>query len=168
MKFFDVTIKATVTKTYTVQADDSDAAVEIAAADFSVLADGAEEHYEEEVLDIIELKRKKQMARFIFDSNNDEYVLRDEWGIDDVRNVIDTENIEEAEHFTNGDCLNVLRLVADGHDANVGVNWRVVSSAIDYYLESMTDGKPLTVKGVPLLYGDTLGVECSQSSDETN
>ena len=103
------------------------------------------------------------MARFIFDSNNDEYVLRDEWSIDDVRNVIETENIDEAEHFTDGDCLNVLRLVADGHDANVGVNWRVVSSAVDYYLESMTDGKPLTVKGVPLLYGDTLGVECDQS-----
>ena len=58
MKFFDVTIKATVIKTYTVQADDSDAAVEIAVADFSVLADDAEEHYEQEVLDIIELKRE--------------------------------------------------------------------------------------------------------------
>ena len=59
MKFFEVTIKATVIKTYTVQADDSDAAVEIAVADFSVLADDAEEHYEQEVLDIIELKQEK-------------------------------------------------------------------------------------------------------------
>ena len=58
MKFFDVTIKATVIKTYTVQADDSDSAVQIAVDGFSVLLDDAEEHYEQEVLDIIELKRE--------------------------------------------------------------------------------------------------------------
>jgi hypothetical protein len=59
MNFFDVTIKATVIKTYTVQADDSDEAVEIAVAEFSVLADDADEHYEQEVLDIIELEKEQ-------------------------------------------------------------------------------------------------------------
>ena len=56
MNFFEVTIKATVTKTYTVQADDSDSAMQIAFEGFSVLADDAEEHYTQEVLDIIQLK----------------------------------------------------------------------------------------------------------------
>jgi hypothetical protein len=59
MNFFDVTIKATVTKTYTVQADDSDSAVEIAVAGFSVLADDAEEHYEQDVVSTTQLKGKK-------------------------------------------------------------------------------------------------------------
>lgn len=59
MNFFDVTIKATVTKTYTVQADNSDSAVEIAVAGFSVLADDAEEHYEQDVVSTTQLKGKK-------------------------------------------------------------------------------------------------------------
>lgn len=58
MNFYEVTIKATVTKSYTVQADDSDSAVQIAVDGFSVLADDAEEYYTQEVLDIIELKGK--------------------------------------------------------------------------------------------------------------
>ena len=56
MKFFDITIRAMVTKTYRVNADDSDSAIEIATESFSVLADDADEHYTQEVLDIIELK----------------------------------------------------------------------------------------------------------------
>ena len=56
MKFFDVTIKATVTKTYTVQADDSDSAVQIAVDGFSVLSDDADEHYTQDVLDVEQLK----------------------------------------------------------------------------------------------------------------
>ena len=56
MKFFDVTIKATVIKTYTVQADDSGSAVQIAVDGFSVLSDDADEHYTQDVLDIEQLK----------------------------------------------------------------------------------------------------------------
>lgn len=59
MNFFDVTIKATVTKTYTVQADDLDSAVDIAVDGFSVLADDAEERYEQELVSAIQLKGKQ-------------------------------------------------------------------------------------------------------------
>jgi hypothetical protein len=58
VNFFDVTIKATVTKTYTVQADNADAATQIAVDGFSVLADDAEEDYEQYVVSTTQLKEK--------------------------------------------------------------------------------------------------------------
>ena len=58
MTDFEITIRATVTKTYTVQASDSDDAVQTAVEMFSVLNDGTDEHYQQEVLDITELKGK--------------------------------------------------------------------------------------------------------------
>jgi hypothetical protein len=55
MKNFEVTIKAVITKTYNVQADDVDTAYELAHEKFSVLSDDTPEHYEQETVDIKEI-----------------------------------------------------------------------------------------------------------------
>jgi hypothetical protein len=59
MKNYDVTIKATITKTYSVQADDVDTAYELAHEKFSVLNDDTPEHYEQETVNIKEEKKCK-------------------------------------------------------------------------------------------------------------
>jgi hypothetical protein len=54
MKTYRVTIRATVTKTVTVEAENEDDAYVAAHEDFSVLCDGEDERYEEETLSIEE------------------------------------------------------------------------------------------------------------------
>ena len=57
MKNFKVTIKAIVTKTYQVEADNVETAYELAHEKFSVLNDDTPEHYEQETVDIKEEKK---------------------------------------------------------------------------------------------------------------
>jgi hypothetical protein len=68
------------------------------------------------------------MARMI--KENDQWILRDDWSIDDVRNVIECNEIEDAENFTDEDCVRVLQIAADRFDANIGINWDVIDGAI--------------------------------------
>jgi len=68
------------------------------------------------------------MARMI--KENDQWILRDDWSIDDVRNVIECNEIEDAENFTDEDCVRVLQVAADLFDANIGINWDVIDGAI--------------------------------------
>lgn len=49
---YEVTIEARVTKSYIVEADDIDAAIQQAHETFSVLEDGTPENYEQEMLGI--------------------------------------------------------------------------------------------------------------------
>ena len=70
---------------------------------------------------------------------HDGWVLRDDWSIDDVQ-----ARLEDYWFFTltEGECLRVLELAADSFDANVGINWEVIDSAIgtlfgDRQLEDM-------------------------------
>lgn len=51
---YEVTIEAKITKTYRVEADDTEQAVHIAHTKFNVNDDGTPEVYEQELLDIIE------------------------------------------------------------------------------------------------------------------
>jgi len=69
-----------------------------------------------------------KMARMI--KENDQWILRDDWSIDDVRNVIECNEIEDAENFTDEDCVRVLQVAADLFDANIGINWDVIDGAI--------------------------------------
>lgn len=62
--------------------------------------------------------------------DNDQYILRDDWSIDDVRNVIECNEIEEAKNFTDQDCVRALQIAADRFDANIGINWDVIDGAI--------------------------------------
>ena len=54
MKTYDITIQAVVTKTIQVEAEDSDAAIEAAHQEFSILNDDAEERYEQNTLNVQE------------------------------------------------------------------------------------------------------------------
>ena len=56
MKTYAITIRATVTKTITVEADNEDDAMEQANELFSVLCDDIEEDYHEEVIGFEEVK----------------------------------------------------------------------------------------------------------------
>jgi hypothetical protein len=86
------------------------------------------------------------MARLI-QGNDDEWVLRDEWGIEDIRNCIETEDIEEGSGFTDEDCLNVMRIAETAFDANIGLNWDSIHSAIDFYIDNKRDGYPMFYRG---------------------
>lgn len=73
------------------------------------------------------------MARMI--KENDQWILRDDWSIEDVRNVIECNEIEDAENFTDEDCVRVLQIAADLFDANIGVNWDVIDGAILFVID---------------------------------
>lgn len=55
MKTYEVTIRATVTKTLTVEADSADEAVDQAHAEFTTVCDGGDEDYSEDILNVTEI-----------------------------------------------------------------------------------------------------------------
>ena len=59
---------------------------------------------------------------------HDGWVLRDDWFIEDVQ-----ARLEDYWDFTLSDdeCLEVLGLVADAFDANIGINWDAIDAAIE-------------------------------------
>jgi hypothetical protein len=65
---------------------------------------------------------------------NNEWILRDDWSVEDVRNVIENNDIEGAHGFTEEDCVRVLELVAHAFDANNGVTWDAIDFAIHQHL----------------------------------
>jgi len=73
------------------------------------------------------------MAKVVFENN--EYILRDDWSIEDVRNIIEFNNIEEAESFTDEDCVRVLEIVAENFDANYGITWDSIDFVINQLIE---------------------------------
>jgi DNA-binding FrmR family transcriptional regulator len=58
-------------------------------------------------------------------------ILRDDWHIEDVRSMLD-----EGEELTDEECVQVLQAIADGFDANIGVNWEVIREHIEIQLEA--------------------------------
>ena len=65
---------------------------------------------------------------------NGKWILRDDWGVEDVVNVIACNEIEGTEGFTEEDCVRVLELVAKAFDCNVGITWDVVDAAVRQHL----------------------------------
>jgi hypothetical protein len=59
---YEVTIKAIVTKSYIVEADDIDEAIAIGHENFSVLNDGSDERYEQELLGICALNEENEQV----------------------------------------------------------------------------------------------------------
>lgn len=55
MKKYDVTVKATVIKTLRIDAETEDAAVEQAYEAFTLACDGGDEHYSQDVQDVVEV-----------------------------------------------------------------------------------------------------------------
>ena len=89
----------------------------------------------------------------VIQNNEGEWVLRVEWCIEDVRQYME-ESGADQNTMTDNDCLNVLRIMADNHDAEIGINWDTIDAALEYYFRQISDDKPMTIKGVELVVGD--------------
>lgn len=59
-------------------------------------------------------------------------VLRDDWHPMDIESVAENMDIQ----LTEDQVLEVMEIIARRHDANIGINWDVIGSAIDCVLES--------------------------------
>jgi uncharacterized protein YpuA (DUF1002 family) len=62
-------------------------------------------------------------------------VIVDKWDDDDIRSVAEDMDIE----LTDDQVLSVMQLIVKAHDANIGINWDAIGSAIDTILESKGD-----------------------------
>jgi hypothetical protein len=62
-------------------------------------------------------------------------VIVDKWHDDDIRSVAGDMDIE----LTDDQVLSVMQLIVKAHDANIGINWDAIGSAIDTILESKGD-----------------------------
>jgi hypothetical protein len=40
---------------------------------------------------------------------------------------------ERDDSLTNDEARQVLQLIKDGHDANIGINWQTIDAWIDYF-----------------------------------
>ena len=69
------------------------------------------------------------MARVI--KENDVLILRDDWDEDDIRSVAECDDIE----LTDGMVEEVMHLLAKEYDTNDGLNWGIVSQAIDQVIK---------------------------------
>jgi len=67
----------------------------------------------------------------VIQGHDDEWVLRIEWCIEDVRSCLEE---EDDAALTDEDCLNILKLAAQMHDANIGMNWEVIQAVAFYYM----------------------------------
>ena len=70
------------------------------------------------------------MARIIQVNGNP--VIQDQWDASDIESVAEDMEVE----LTEDQVLEVMEIIVRRHDANHGINWDVIGSAIDYVLES--------------------------------
>ena len=86
----------------------------------------------------------------VIQNNEGEWVLRVEWHINDVRQIVDMHDIDPPILVDDDDCINILKIAADRHDANIGINWEVLQAAADVYADAIANETPIFVKGIPL------------------
>ena len=68
------------------------------------------------------------MARLI--KTEKQWVIRDEWSEDDI-----TDQCEQiGEELTLDETRQVLEIIVKSHDAEIGINWNSINSAIDEVL----------------------------------
>jgi hypothetical protein len=65
------------------------------------------------------------MAKLVFE--NFQPVIVDRWDADDIQSVADNMDLK----LTDAQVLEVMELIVRSHDANHGINWDVIGSAID-------------------------------------
>jgi hypothetical protein len=85
----------------------------------------------------------------VIQGHDDEWVLRIEWTIDDVRQYMEDSGADPTT-MTDNDCLNILKIMAHNHDANIGISWDSIDAALEYYFQSISDDKPMYIKGTKL------------------
>jgi hypothetical protein len=66
------------------------------------------------------------MARLIKDKP-DNWYIRDDWGVEDVQ----SQAVDMGVKLTKDQIYKVMERVVQMHDANFGINWDVIGSAID-------------------------------------
>lgn len=88
----------------------------------------------------------------VIQNNEGEWVLRVEWHIDDVRQYIEDSGADPSV-LTDNDCVNILKIMAYNHDAEVGINWDCIDSALTYYFEHISSDTPMFAKGERLEVG---------------
>lgn len=66
--------------------------------------------------------------------NEKEMTISVVWGIEDVRTCIEDNDIlfKGEEGLTDQECFEVLKLLANGHDANEGITWGTIEWGIEY------------------------------------
>jgi len=65
------------------------------------------------------------MARLI--KTEKQWIIRDEWSEDDI-----TDQCEQiGEELTLDETRRVLEIIVKSHDAEIGINWNSINSAID-------------------------------------
>lgn len=70
------------------------------------------------------------MAKII--KENGELIIRNDWHPEDIESVAEGMDVE----LTDDQIKRVMQLVVMGFDANVGINWDVIESAIETVLRS--------------------------------
>ena len=65
------------------------------------------------------------MAKLVFE--NFQPVIVDRWDADDIQSVAESMDAR----LTDAQVLEVMELIVRSHDANHGINWDVIGSAID-------------------------------------
>jgi len=69
------------------------------------------------------------MAKLIREGG--QWVIRSDWDEEDI--IMQAENIEVE--LTDHQVYKVMQLIVASHDANIGINWEVIDSAIDQIAE---------------------------------
>ena len=69
------------------------------------------------------------MARIQIGKDLKPYV-QDDWGIDEIINQADNDDVK----ITEAQAIRVLERIVESYDANIGINWEVVSIVIDIVL----------------------------------
>jgi hypothetical protein len=83
----------------------------------------------------------------VIQNNEGEWVLREEWCFEDIRNV---NNDWHEYNLSDEDCLNIMRIAETSFDANIGLNWDSISSAIDFYFNCIESNTPMFYRGEPI------------------
>jgi len=61
--------------------------------------------------------------------NNGKPYIEDVWNLDDFRNVAERSDTED---FTDEELIEAMEMVVDNFDANYGITWSTVESALDW------------------------------------
>jgi len=77
------------------------------------------------------------MAKLIFE--NFQPVIIDRWDADDIQSVAENMDLGCGNKLSDDQVLEIMQIIVSSHDANFGINWDVIGSAIDYILENKGD-----------------------------
>lgn len=57
-------------------------------------------------------------------------IIRDDWHIEDIRSML-----EDEQELTDDECIDIMEIIADNFDANIGINWEVIGYHVQNYVD---------------------------------